>query len=83
VLKVTEAAFELLAELLTELLVPEGDVVRVVAGGEGLSLVMGQIQADDRASGTKARRFLLSLKACLKEVITERWTLPQQCAAST
>lgn len=46
---VTEAARKLLSEMLLKLQAPEGAVVRIVASGGGLSLVLGQIRHDDRA----------------------------------
>ena len=46
--KVTEAARNLLAEMLVEIQATDGKVVRIVASGEGQSLVLGQIEVDDR-----------------------------------
>lgn len=47
-LKVTEAACQLLSEMLLELQTTEGKVVRIVASGAGHSLLVGEVHADDR-----------------------------------
>ena len=47
-LKVTRAARELLSEMLVELQPREGNLVRIVVSGVGLSLVIGPIQSGDR-----------------------------------
>ena len=47
-LTVTHAARELLSEMMAELQPTAGKVVRIVTSGAGLSLELGEIQADDR-----------------------------------
>lgn len=70
-LNVTNAAREFLAEKLLELQASEGEVIRVFASGEGLSLEVGQVQADDRAIRHKDKP-VLAVAASVSEAAHDR-----------